>query len=208
MKDWWNAIIANDLEWIKKLLGGDPFLLNRSDSWSETGLYLASKLGFVPIAEFLISAGSDVNVVNISGYTPLTIAIRNKHDEIVDLLLTAGADIHIQKYSTRSNALITASWRGSVQLVETFLDLNANVSACDVNQWTALMFAVYMEHPEVVTLLLDRNANINELFKSKKTIDKLIGNSIIRSTVEPYLNQLSAENVVLWKKCRLEGLFN
>jgi len=42
----------------------------------------------------LIQAGADVNVKNKTGITPLYMAARNGHDEIVTALLEAGANVN------------------------------------------------------------------------------------------------------------------
>ena len=46
------------------------------------------------IVELLIAAGADVNAKNDWGWTPLTYAAINDHEEIAELLIAKGADVN------------------------------------------------------------------------------------------------------------------
>ena len=59
-----------------------------------------------------IQAGADVNVRYKDGFTPLLIASRNGHTEIVRLLLTAKADVNAAHKTQGITSLLIASQNG------------------------------------------------------------------------------------------------
>ncbi|XP_017568912.1 fibronectin type 3 and ankyrin repeat domains protein 1-like isoform X2 [Pygocentrus nattereri] len=52
--------------------------------------------GNAAVASHLIRAGTDVNVRDKDGKTPLMLAVLNNHEELVELLLDSGADHHVK----------------------------------------------------------------------------------------------------------------
>jgi ankyrin repeat protein len=54
-------------------------------------LYFAVLRGHKDVAELLIAKGADVNVKNNQGRTPLSLAKKKGHNEIVELLRKHGA---------------------------------------------------------------------------------------------------------------------
>ena len=50
----------------------------------------------------LISKGADVNLPDEHGFTPLFVAARRGHSDIVQLLLESGADAHRRNYEGKT----------------------------------------------------------------------------------------------------------
>ncbi|MEQ8224763.1 MAG: ankyrin repeat domain-containing protein, partial [Candidatus Eremiobacterota bacterium] len=63
--------------------------------YSETSLTDAAEANDLIKAEKLLKEGADVNEKSPSGYTPLMIASGLGNSQMVELLLTAGADVTI-----------------------------------------------------------------------------------------------------------------
>ncbi len=77
------------------------------------------------IAKLLIGAGADVNAVNSSGYTVLMAASTNWGcDEIIELLLEAGADFSIEDNEVKT-VLTYAKELGTNSIVQLLLDAGA-----------------------------------------------------------------------------------
>jgi ankyrin repeat protein len=57
--------------------------------------------------------------------------------------------------------LITASLRGSIHNVQELLNKNADVNAQDGRYGNALQAAACNGHQEIMTLLLDKNVDVN-----------------------------------------------
>ena len=115
----------------------------------------------------LIDAGSDINLQNRSGSTPLIAAVlsretqphsyENSRIETVKLLVDRGADVNI-KDNNGFTALITASHQGRLAVVTTLLEAGAEAHHTNKNGLNALTEAICMGFAEVVTCLLTRGA--------------------------------------------------
>ncbi|WP_154664331.1 ankyrin repeat domain-containing protein [Pseudodonghicola xiamenensis] len=85
----------NDLIWsgtndqALQVMKNDPALIT-SVSGGYTPLHLASMVGNIEIAQFLLDNGADVNALDFEGYSPLVRAKANRNDDIVELLLAHG----------------------------------------------------------------------------------------------------------------------
>ncbi|KAL4810724.1 hypothetical protein BDV18DRAFT_155336 [Aspergillus unguis] len=69
-----------------------PEDLNVPDNAGNTPLQIASLEGCAPIVEYLIAAGCEVETCNIDKDTPLIDAAENGHEDVVKILLEAGAN--------------------------------------------------------------------------------------------------------------------
>ena len=69
--------------------GADP---NIPDEGGDTALHKAAATGDIAVVKLLLDAQADINALTVWRYTPLTIAIFNEAEEVVALLLEAGAD--------------------------------------------------------------------------------------------------------------------
>ncbi|KAL2860910.1 ankyrin repeat domain-containing protein [Aspergillus lucknowensis] len=57
--------------------------VNASDKWRWTALHMAAYGGYNDIAQVLIAAGADLNARTVDGETPLKLAERNRHIDVV-----------------------------------------------------------------------------------------------------------------------------
>ncbi len=57
--------------------------------------------------------------------------------------------------------LIDAVWYGSIDRVQTLLDMGVDVNAKDEFGWTALMTAVFQRHKEIAKVLIKNGADVN-----------------------------------------------
>jgi ankyrin repeat protein len=90
------AVQAGDLEAVERLLtAGTPVDLIETAPPRWTPLMSAAVLGEHEIAARLLGAGAALNVEDLDGFTAVTLAARNKHWDIVELLAKQGADFGI-----------------------------------------------------------------------------------------------------------------
>lgn len=100
------------------------FLLDRgadvtvADHLGRTALHLAAEAGDADIVRRLVDAGANINQLSAAQASPLVIAVKGKHDEVVALLLREGADVEDGRWSARFNA---ADY-GSAQSMKLLLD--------------------------------------------------------------------------------------
>ena len=78
----------------------------------------------------------------------------------IEVLIQQGADVNI-KNKDGNTALIIASEKGSLDLVNILLEGGADVQQKDGRGWTALMWASSCRNKEIVEMLISKGADIN-----------------------------------------------
>lgn len=107
----------------------------------------------------LVRAGVDVNGRGPDGLTPLMIASGLGQPQMVDLLLSAGADVHVVEARAGAAALHKAALSGNPDAIDLLLKHGAFIDQQGpVLGHTALMDAVVYRHAAAVRLLLKRGA--------------------------------------------------
>lgn len=188
----------------------DPKLTNR---FGGTALIPAAERGHVEVVKTLLTRSKvDVNHVNNLGWTALleAIVLSNggpRHQQIVQLLVDYGADIHIADKSgvtplkhaqtrgfkeierilndsvNRNAQLIVAAAAGDLALVKQFLAQGASVHARDVKGKTALIAAAYRNDMAIANVLIDAGADVNAQDNTKQS-------AYLISTSEGYVELL------------------
>lgn len=92
-------------------------------------------------------------------------AAREGREDIVQLLLDAGANINLSSRKDGDTPLIIACSEGHVKVAQKLLSAGASVNGPNSGGWTPLLYAAYYGHKEVVELLLANGANINQVSK-------------------------------------------
>ncbi|KAH9077605.1 hypothetical protein EDB83DRAFT_1497892 [Lactarius deliciosus] len=144
-----------------------------------TPLHTASMYGHVDIMRWLLNHGEDVNTRWVNFWTPLHLAARNMELEAVQVLLDHNADINSQNnagktplYEALSRVTLYPEEKAvDIDTVRRLLGHGADVNIRDHNHWhsTPLHRASSKGWPEVVRLLLNRGANVDEKDKDGKT---------------------------------------
>ncbi len=76
--------------------------------------------GFLPAVKFLVEAlGADVNTADYRGYTPLHNAAFRGDNEMIDLLISKGADVMVE---TKAGMTAVDEANGPVQRLQPFPD--------------------------------------------------------------------------------------
>jgi len=125
-------------------------------------MHLAAVTGDVELAEKTQKSGEDVlNVLNDDEETPLYLAVINKKTAIVEFLIKSGADLEKPKKSV--TPLQEACQRGLEDIVKLLIDAKAQVQKSDGHGFSALNFAHWAGHENIVKLLLEHNATQQDL---------------------------------------------
>lgn len=166
------AIEANDLDRVRELIAqGEP--VNSKDEDGRSALYVAALEGHLPVIKQLVGSGADVNGVTVTPdgdrWTPLIIAAYVGNKDIVDFLVSHGADI-----DTKDNHGYTAlSWamkEGYSNTVRLLITRGADVNVSYVHKQgphyfpTLLLgaFITYVgEDADIPLLLIKHGADIN-----------------------------------------------
>lgn len=180
----WAAENGN-LQMIRDLLAGgaavDPPPETRTitDLTKETGsaLTFAAKEGHADIVAELLKAGADPTWVDRQGRTAYEWAKKNKHDGVLAALRAAGA---IKHEGTSLADLLAAAEAGDVNGVRKAIQAGVDVNGVDkavfdedargavAGGLPALVLAARAGHGEVVRLLLEHGAKIDELSQNWK----------------------------------------
>ncbi len=137
---------------------------------TNTSLMAAIIDGDVELAQQAIEAGANLDRYDWQlGYSPLGMAIDRGHLEIVECLLTTGANPHYG--STASTALGLAAERGAADIVQLLLPRGIDVNEpVGQDNWTALLSAIESGHKSVVQLLVSAGANVNSWSRGQTPI--------------------------------------
>jgi ankyrin repeat protein len=112
-----------------------------------------------------LDKGVDVNAKREDGSTPLHGAAEGGHEEIVELLITEGADLHATTVSMMGGGgwipLHSAARQGHRGIVELLIEAGTDVNTRDSVGKSTLHDAALVGHKEIVKLLIKKGADLN-----------------------------------------------
>jgi HEAT repeat protein len=131
--------------------------LSGSRSQLNEKLMNAVKRGDLKAATVAISEGADPNFGGNIDYTVLIFAAVQGNVEVIDLLLTHGADVN-KRYNSRTPLHLAAS-HSQAGSINALIRGGADINALDENGSTALMWAAHKGCKDIVESLLKAGAN-------------------------------------------------
>ncbi|PGH07901.1 hypothetical protein AJ80_07941 [Polytolypa hystricis UAMH7299] len=138
---------------------------------SKTPLKYAAYQGDVELARVLIAGGADINYspdTPAHWSHPLHCAVDSSKEEIVKLLLDAGADVNV-KNANGDTPLHSAAGSSKEEIVRLLLDAGADIDDMTKSGSTPLHSAVSACREDIVKLLLDAGANVDDMTKAGYT---------------------------------------
>lgn len=149
------AVNRNDLETAQKILkaGAKPDYV---DDYGETELFKAIKNDHVEMIKLLIRYGANVNHQSVNGSTPLIIFLNSdsKNQEIIDLLISNGADVSLTDNVNGCDALIYAIQNLSVTNLNSILSRVSDINA-ERDGEVPLSYAIHANNLLAIQLLLN-----------------------------------------------------
>lgn len=103
------AVIDDDLETVNQHIAYGSDINVQDGTFSNTPLNFASIYGLTDIANALIDAGADLNLINDDNFTPLCNAAAWGHTSVVTILLDAGADLSAKCFETQIGVSVSLS---------------------------------------------------------------------------------------------------
>jgi hypothetical protein len=103
------AVIDDDLETVNQHIAYGSDLNVQDGTFSNTPLNFASIYGLTDIANALVDAGADLNLINDDNFTPLCNAAAWGHTSVVTILLDAGADLSAKCFETQIGVSVSLS---------------------------------------------------------------------------------------------------
>jgi ankyrin repeat protein len=162
------AIEEGDLDAVKALVEDEGASVDTPIDYGEhsiTPLLKASWDGDLPIVQYLIAKGANVNArAGDTKETPLMNAVTRDHMEIIKALLAAKADV-TPRNSFDFNAFTSAVAAGNQEVSGMLLDAGAKPDD-GASGLTPLAFAVSTGNTEMIRFLVSRGADVNHGAKS------------------------------------------
>ncbi|MDM0059002.1 ankyrin repeat domain-containing protein [Variovorax fucosicus] len=146
----YDAAVFGDLALVARLLDDDPALVNTPDEWGFTPMHGVAGEDQLEMAKYLIARGANVNAQNDSGITPLHLAA---YPFMARLLVEAGASLEAREGGEGTPLHILSESDDRLDVMETLLELGADVNAKDCRGQTALDTALDRENQEMIDLL-------------------------------------------------------
>lgn len=155
--DFFRAVNVDNVRGVRQLLerGFDP---NARSEQGQCALYLALRDDSPQVVELLLGwPGTDLNLRNAAGETPLMMAALKGQTGIMRALLDKGVPVHHDGWSP----IHYAATGPSVEAVRLLLDRGAPVDALSPNDSTPLMMAARYGAEASVELLAARGAKLD-----------------------------------------------
>jgi len=152
--DVFEASALGDLERLKNIVNHDPASVSSYSPDGFTALALSAYLGQKESVDFLIEKGADLNAParNETGYTALTGAVSQNHNEIAKVLVRKGAQVN-HGYEGGFTPLMHAAYTGNVELVSLLLENGADPTARNSEGKTPLTFAQEKNNHQIIELV-------------------------------------------------------
>lgn len=123
----------------------------------------AAENGDIAKVKELLDKKIDANCKGIWGFTALKAAATMGYAEIVELLIQNNADVN---FTTKSGSTTLMGpcgqkkWNsGLAKVVKMLIEHNAPINAKDKDGWTALDYAMFNRHPDLVEILKKAGAH-------------------------------------------------
>ncbi|MEM1249188.1 MAG: ankyrin repeat domain-containing protein [Acidobacteriota bacterium] len=135
------------------------------DANSYASLLAATRAADTDAVRQLLQRGADVHETYGDGMTSLHWAAQAGLDEVGDMLIYAGANVHARTRIGGHTPLMLAARRGSGELVTRLLEAGSNPGASTRTGATALMFAAASGDTLSVEALLEHGASVYDVEK-------------------------------------------
>jgi ankyrin repeat protein len=137
-------------------------------------------------AEAALRAGADPNAKDPAGYAPLHLAAALGQTQMVELLLTTGADPLLTDTQMGATPLHKSAQSGVVDVARLLLERGAFIDQqAPIHGHTALVDAIWHKRVAMVEFLLDRGADPH-IDPHDYTIDQFLQLAFGRDDVTPY----------------------
>ena len=153
------AIMDNDLNRVKALIKADPDIVRVTNAAGEGPLYMATYFGHLPIIEYLVESGANIDQKEArTGWTALNIAINRGHTNVVEYLINAGADWNITTKHGDTPLIIACHQNKNnshLEIIKMLLLVSPDITVENTGGYNALSYAEEQNDEIVIQLLTD-----------------------------------------------------
>ncbi len=152
----WDSAAFGDLEAVEALLDADPELVNARNKNDKTPLFFAISMNRADIFELLIARGADIHAADMTGLTPLHVAVfvvpYKNNAALAERLVALGADLEA-KDTFGDTPLHVAAYKNSPEFVDLLVRLGANLDAANNDGLTPYQVAQKYEQARSIERL-------------------------------------------------------
>jgi len=145
-----DAVYEGNSEKVKKCLAAQK--VDEPNKAGLSALHVAIKLGDIPMAQFLLSQGADINFQDYQGNTPLILAIKKKNLELTTFVVMQGADVNLAN-NDGITPLHQAAFSGNEHVVDFLLKAKADPNAKNNDGATPYDFAVAKKYLTIAQMI-------------------------------------------------------
>lgn len=155
------AFENGEIDKILKMLGDDPQLLKADMGAGMTPLHFGVYYGYVPVVEYALKNGLDLNIKDRRGLTPVWFSVSGSRPAMLRKLIALGADLSI-KNPQGDNMLFRAVSAGNAEVVGILLDNGFQSQIQAKNGWgaTPIVYAARADAVDVMKLLAARGVDL------------------------------------------------
>lgn len=142
-----------------------------------TALHLAARFGLTELTRILLGEEykCNPNSCDSNGQSPLLWATRNGHEDVIDLMIAANANLEVRDKEEGATPLIWAARKGYKNVVNLLLEKGGEINAKDNRGRTPLSLAALHKHESIMKLLLNKGGTVDS--NDKKGNVKLLANT-------------------------------
>lgn len=191
------AVSKNNINALTLLFNMD-FIIPNINKQSLSLLQCACIANKIDVVKFLfsLSIDLDINYKSKKHNSALCYAIVSKNKDLVQLLLTKGANVNEIDLDGK-NMLLVATQKGQLETVQLLIQFGANVNYQEKSKMTALHFSAIKGNKEIFLLLLENGAqNLeNHLGYTALDLAKINDTTEILNTYEFFLAKKEKESL-------------
>ncbi|RWS20759.1 ankyrin repeat protein-like protein, partial [Leptotrombidium deliense] len=174
----------------------NKFCMNYQNDDGDTTAHLAARNGDFSILDALINLHADLSIVNYSDRTILDLSVHDSR--IITHLISCNVDLNRQDSNGNTALHLAVNHHGKTKngVKELLSCYKVNINLRNINGYTPLMNAVYVDDVECVKWLLERKCDVNILNKKGHTaiksviaVNKKVMNDQRRQIIELLVNE-------------------
>jgi ankyrin repeat protein len=163
------AARAGDLERVKQIVEQEQREVDERDGFSYTALHIAAEEGHVPVIEYLVAKGANLEAESgLKKCRPLHYAVLGGKANSLVKLIELGAELEGRNEDGRT-ALWQAVLAEKPELVRTLIEKGASALATDISGKLAIDILSESDEAEQIRSVLLKRKNEQEQSRSKKS---------------------------------------